>query len=131
MERDWDLIRTQLGAIEQEHNVLADISDKTKWPNEAEREKEEIRQLGHLELLIDTGIVEGIYVKRDINGHFIFSNVNPRLTMAGHDLLDTFRSPKLWEQIKSSAKKNGIELTITAIKYFAVEALQRITSIIT
>jgi hypothetical protein len=130
MERDWDLLRKQLGAIEQEYHVLADVLDKTKWLNEAEREKEETRQLGHIELLIDNGLVEGIHLGRDINGHYIFSNVNPRLTMAGHDLLDTLRSPKLWEQIKSSARKNGIELTISAIKYLAVEALQRITSIV-
>jgi hypothetical protein len=127
MERDWDLLRKQLEAIEQEHHVLADILDKAKWANEVEREKEEVRQLGHLELLIDERLVEGIHIGRDVNGHFIFSNVNPRLTMAGHDLLDTLRSPKLWEQIKSSARENGIELTISAIKYLAVEALQRIT----
>lgn len=123
MKRDWDLLRKQLIAIEEDRNVFSEISDKSKWQNEAERENEEIRQLGHLKLLIDDGLVEGIYIKRGMDGHFIFAATNPALTMAGHDLLEALRSPKLWEKIKSLAKNNGIELSVFAVKYLAEKAL--------
>lgn len=36
MERDWELLRKQLKDIEEKHNPLADILDKSKWSNETE-----------------------------------------------------------------------------------------------
>jgi hypothetical protein len=108
MKRNWDLLRKQLKGIEEEYNQLADILDKSKWSNETEREKEEVRQLYHLRLLIDEGLVEGIHVGQGINGHFTFSIANSRMTIAGHDILENLRSTKLWEKTKSLAIKNGI-----------------------
>lgn len=101
-----------------------DTSDRSKWSNEIEREKEEGRQLGHLKLLIDNGLVEGIYIEIAMNRDFVYSIANPRLTMAGHDLLDTLRSPKLWEKIKSLARQESIELSISAIRFLAEKAFQ-------
>lgn len=135
MKRDWDLLRKQLIDIEEEHDVLADIPAKPKWTDQSEQEfahqdaqycAAESRILGHLELLIDNGYVDGLKVTRGLNGHFMVSRFSPRLTMAGHDLLDTMRSQRVWEKIKATAQTKGIELTFDSVKMLAGWALKQI-----
>ena len=135
MKRDWDLLRTQLTDIEEERDVLAAIPNEPKWTDQTEGEymrqlKEynalEQRIAGHLEMLIDNGYVEGIQILRGADGHFSYGLASPRLTMSGHDLLDTMRSTPIWESIKSTAKTKGIELTFDAIKSLAGFALKQL-----
>jgi hypothetical protein len=134
MKRDWDLLRKQLTDIEEGRDVLAGIPDAPKWANDLTweaydalaKEQRAVEELiaGHLELLIDSGYVEGLQVLRGADNHFAYGLSAPRLTMAGHDLLDTMRSPKIWESIKSTARTKGIELTFDAIKALAGYALK-------
>jgi len=78
-------------------------------------------------MLIDNGYVEGITILRSAaGGDFSYGIHTPRLTMAGHDLLDTMRSASLWETIKSTAQSKGVELTFDAIKTIGVFALGKI-----
>ncbi|MGF6838828.1 hypothetical protein QF001_002695 [Paraburkholderia youngii] len=70
MKRDWDLLRQQLSDIEAGVDVLADIPDAPKWTDDLtwddydrlakEQRAVEERIAGHLELLIDSGYVDGI-----------------------------------------------------------------------
>ncbi|WP_231584967.1 DUF2513 domain-containing protein [Burkholderia sp. 9120] len=117
MKRDWDLLRKQLTNIEEELNVLADIPDEPKRTDQSEaeftRQREEYsaieaRILGHLELLIKNGYVEGIKITRGLNGHFMISRSTPRLTMAGHDLLDTMRSKPVWETSRQQRDQRAL-----------------------
>lgn len=134
MKRDWDLLRNQLTDIESGNDVLADIPDAPKWTDDLtweaydqiakEQRVTEERIAGHLELLIDNGYVEGLQVLRGADGHLAYGRSAPRLTMAGHDLLDTMRSARIWESIKQTARTKGIELTFDAIKALAVYALK-------
>ncbi|KWF02168.1 hypothetical protein WL80_28915 [Burkholderia ubonensis] len=134
MKRDWDLLRKQLTDIEAGHDVLADIPDVPKWTDDLtweayddlakDQRAVEERIAGHLELLIDSGYVEGLKVLRGADNHFSYGVSAPRLTMAGHDLLDTMRSATIWESIKSTARTKGIELTFDAIKALAGYALK-------
>ena len=136
MKRDWDLLRKQLTDIEEGKNVLAEIPNKPKWTDDLTWEQyaplmeqqrtTEGRIAGHLELLIDSGYVDGLTVQRGIDGHFSYSTHFPRLTMTGHDLLDTMRSPTVWESIKSTAKTKGVELTFEAIKMLGGFALKQV-----
>ncbi|MCW3540495.1 DUF2513 domain-containing protein [Burkholderia cenocepacia] len=135
MKRDWDLLRKQLTDIEEEHDVLADIPVRPKWTDQSEQEfirqdteyrAVEARILGHLELLIDNGFVDGLKVTRGLDGNFMVSRFSPRLTMTGHDLLDTMRSQPVWEKIKVTAQAKGIELTFDAIKALGGWALKQI-----
>ena len=135
MKRDWDLLRKQLTDIEEEKDVLADIPDEPKFSDQSwddyERQLKafnavEARIAGHLEMLINNGYVEGIQVLRGADGHLAYGLASPRLTMAGHDLLDTMRSSKIWESIKSTAKKKGIELTFDAVKSLGIFALKQL-----
>ncbi len=135
VKRDWDLLRKQLIDIEEEQDVLAGIPDEPKWTDQTEaefmRQYEEYRAIegriaGHLELLVDNGYVEGIQVLRGADGHISLGLSSPRLTMAGHDLLDTMRSKPIWEKIKTAAQSKGIELTFDAIKTLGSWALKQV-----
>jgi hypothetical protein len=129
VERDWDLLRKQLADIEKGNDVLAEVPDEPKWTDDLtqqdyERVVKECKVLeeriaGHLELLVDSGYVDGLTVVRGADNYISFGVHAPRLTMAGYDLLDTMRSATVWEKIKSTASKKGIELTFDAIKALA------------
>ena len=82
--------------------------------------------LGHLELLTNNGYIEGAEVVRSVSGFAGYSAGSPRLSMAGHDLLDTMRSATVWENIKATANKKGIELTFDAIKVLGIAALKHV-----
>lgn len=135
MKRDWDLLRKQLTDIEEERDVLADMPSEPKWTDQTEaeysRQYEEYQAIegriaGHLELLVDNGYVDGVHVLRGADGHIAFGLSSPRLTMTGHDLLDTMRSKPVWENIKSAAQSKGIELTFEAIKMLGSWALKQV-----
>jgi len=132
MKRDWDLLREQMLAIEEDRDfktvVLAAIPEEPRWldgqsdveflKSVDEHLKIENRILGHLELLVDNGYLEGVKIRR-LNNRIGYSLMQPRLTMAGHELLDTMRSKPLWDKIKTMAKTKGLELTLDTIKGLA------------
>lgn len=133
MKRDWDLIRKQLTDVEEENDLFSDISPEPVWTDQSwdtyekqlkEHRAIESRILGHFELLVNNGYVDGLQVLRSADGLFSYGLHSPRLTMAGHDLLDTMRSSTIWEKIKTTAKTKGIELTFDAIKALGAFALK-------
>ncbi|WP_250500966.1 DUF2513 domain-containing protein [Caballeronia sp. GAWG1-5s-s] len=135
MKRDWELLRQQLTDIEEDRDPFAAIPTEPRWTSQTEaeftREYEEYRATeakicGHLEMLIDNGYVDGLKVMRGSDGHFSWGDFGARLTMNGHDLLDTMRSKPVWEQIKSTAQAKGIELTFDAIKAIGGWALKHV-----
>ncbi len=136
MKRDWELIRKQLTDIEEDRDVLAEIpKEEPKWTDQSWEEYEQQQKAfnaateriaGHLEMLINNGYIDGLQVLRGCDGHFSYGVATPRLTMAGHDLLYTMRSSTIWESIKSTAKKKGIELTFEAIKALGSVALKQL-----
>jgi Hypothetical protein (DUF2513) len=135
MKRDWELIRKQLTDIEGERNLFSDIPPEPIWEDQDwgvyEGQLEEYRVIegrifGHLELLINAGYVDGLSVTRSLDGLFSYGLHSPRLTMSGHDLLDTIRSATIWEKITATAKTKGIELTFDAIKALGALALKSV-----
>ncbi|MBB1601058.1 DUF2513 domain-containing protein [Variovorax sp. UMC13] len=137
MKRDWDLIRRLLTDIEEGRDFLADAPAEPKWLDQSEeafakemrayRSADE-RLFGHLELLREAGYTDGYEVLRGADGTISFGLASPRLTMAGHDLLDTVRSSKVWAWIKSTASAKGLELTVDAVKALGPLALKHILS---
>ncbi|TFW71499.1 hypothetical protein C3Y98_05220 [Methylotenera oryzisoli] len=125
MKRDWDLIRKLLTDVEEDNVLFSELPAEPKWENQTEAQyiKEldafraiESRIFGHFEMLVDNGYIDGLDIIRPNGSGFYYSLHHPRLTMAGHDLLDTMRSATIWETIKTTAKTKGIELTFDAIK---------------
>lgn len=133
MKRDWDLIRKQLTDVEEENDLFSDIPPKPTWKDQEsdvyEKQLKEYRAIvgrisGHFELLINAGYIDGLQIVRSADGLFSYGLHSPRLTMPGHDLLDTMRSSTIWEKIKATAKTKGIELTFDAIKALGALALK-------
>lgn len=81
MKRDFSLLRDLLLAIEE--------NDKVEFTQEG---KANAIELGHYKLLMDAGYVEGKPYLDDV----LYGGVEPsRLTMKGHDYLDTIRKKSL------------------------------------
>lgn len=137
MKRDWDIIRQQLTDIENDYDFIKELPKEPKKSQQneddykkqlQEYEQKEAQVFGHLQLLIESGYVDGIHLRRSLSNNWIYSAVNPRLTMAGHDLLDTMRSNTVWEKIKETAIKKGIELTFDSIKTIGASVLTHLMS---
>jgi len=135
MKRDWDLIRKLLTDIEEGKDLLAELPSEPNLEDlsweEFESKHEEYKAVeslicGHLEMLIENGYINGLKIHRSSGNNFTWSISSPRLTMTGHDLLDTIRSSSVWSSIKSMAKDKGIELTFDAIKTLGGVALKRL-----
>jgi len=133
MRRDWDLIRKQLSDVEEENDLFSEIPPEPVLADQGwdtyETQLEEYRGIenrigGHYELLVKSGYIDGLKVIRSSDGSFHYGTHSPRLTMAGHDLLDTMKTPSIWENIKVTAKTKGIELTFDAIKALGKLALE-------
>lgn len=133
MKRDWDLIRKQLTDVEEGNDLFSEIPPEPIWENQEwdtyEKQLKEHRAIegrifGHFELLVNDGYIDGLQVVRSADGLFSYGLHSPRLTMTGHDLLDTMRSATIWEKIKTTAKTKGIELTFDAIKALGALALK-------
>lgn len=134
MKRDWDIARQVLVDIEEDTDPMQHMSSEPIWENQTEQQyKEEMRQyhaeenriFGHVELLLESGCIAGIEVIRFGVDSWGYSLHGPRLTMAGHDLLETMRSQGLWEKIKSTAKSRSIELTVDSIKAIAATLIAK------
>ncbi len=124
MKRDWDLLKTQLICIEDD--CFSEILDESKWPNDLDKKEEEYRQLYHLKMLNESGFIDGVTVKMTPNGTFVYWVTKPMLTMPGHDFLEILRSKTIWNKVKSLGKDKGIELSISSIKFLAVEAMRHL-----
>jgi hypothetical protein len=133
MKRDWNLIRKQLADVEEENDLFSEIPPEPVltdqgWGTYETQLKEyrdiESRILGHFEIPVNNGYIDGLQIVRSLDGSIHFGLHSPRLTMAGHDLLDTMRSKTIWENIKATAKTKGIELTFDAIKALGKLAME-------
>lgn len=118
MTRDWDVIREVLTEVEEVSEQRRNdfgygvtdglVNDPTK--------------VGHALLLYRAGFIEAVDGET-LAGPGILS---PRLTWAGHDLLDTMRSKPVWDRIKSLARTRGLELTFDAVKALGAVAVQQL-----
>ena len=96
MRRNWKTIQTVLEAAEREEleekfaNLKPDVG------------QDEDEFFGHLLLCVDAGLVDELAM--------------PRLTMAGHDVLDAIRSKTVWTEIKRQADKAMVPITVTLIQ---------------
>lgn len=135
MKLDWDFIRELLICVEEDRNLFSGAPEAPKWEDQTETaylqeladfRKSEGHLFGHLEILCDNGFLAGIEIHRDTSGGFHYSELSPRLTLKGHELLAELRSKEIWERVKSIAKHRGIDLTFDVIKTLGQVALRQI-----
>lgn len=130
MQRSWNVIRELLEKFEDESidsfldsmspSAVESINDDLNEQVRKQKTQTEDMVFGHLLLLIDSTLVGGIKVEL-INNEWMYSTVHPRLTSAGHDLLDSLRSKTVWNAVKATAQKLSIPVSFELIKAVAVK----------
>lgn len=110
MKRDWQKVREVLELVEKDslENKVTSVSGD-----------EEDLFFGHLWLCIDAHLVTGCTVGTDNLGAWLYGINKPRLTMSGHDLLDSIRSETIWTAVKSTASGALIPVSVELIKSVA------------
>lgn len=113
MKRDWEIIRAILEHIEAED--LAVCLAKYSYVKELSTNEEEF--LGHIEILLDAGIIRNAEVRRSSSGTFSAFSVNGVfITMQGHDLLDALSDSTVWTRIKEKAVNASVPLSWEFVK---------------
>jgi hypothetical protein len=112
MKRDLDLIRQILLAIENDQQPLT-IAGETA-----------ARVGYHVQLLLDEGYVEGNVLWDGVGeDHVPVGYCVNRITMAGHDYLDSIRDPKVWNKTKSVLENVGGSAALEVVKDVAVKVM--------
>ena len=115
MIRNWEVIRLILEQIEG--GTLYEFITSGKADKHHLLRGQDAILLGHVELLIDAGILKHCSVTRNSAGDFVdwdFRGVY--ITMQGHDLLDALRDENVWDEIKEKAKIAGVTISWEFIK---------------
>lgn len=103
MKRDLDLVRDLLLATEQ-----SEPGDTVYHPNSGIKEPMDVAA-AHAELLIEADYVVG-HVSKSNEGRYLKWRID-RLTMEGHDHLDSVQSPEVYRETQNRlAKVGGSEL---------------------
>lgn len=128
MRRNWTTIRELLERFETEdiNGFLQSANAPVSYDSTAttaENDKNRAEQVaradavfGHLLLLMDSDLVDGVKTAEPtVSGRWVFSLHNPRLTMKGHDTLDAIRSDTVWNAVKQRAKDSAMPVTLELI----------------
>jgi len=115
MQRDWDLIREILTALEARDSTRGGLAPGA-FPNHPE----EVVSY-HFHLLHQAGLIDADIKKSGNTGIF---GIARNLTWEGQEFLDKIRSDTLWNKIKSTVKDKGLDLTFDTIKAAAAALIK-------
>ena len=111
MKRDWDIVREVLLHIE-DGSFESWIKECETTPCVHDYADGRAIVLGHLEILIGSGLIQHATVQRSTKGDFEYWDLRGAyLTMQGHDFLDVLRDRTVWEKIKQLASKNKVAIS--------------------
>lgn len=81
---------------------------------------------GHLLLAIEAGLVAGVEIDLCVAPPtpWQYGSTVPRLTMSGHDVLDSMRSSAVWSKLKTIAVEQSLPITIELIKAVAASLVK-------
>ena len=115
MVRNWHIVRLVLELAEQDR--LAESLRDQSYSRPPVAQINEADFLGHIEILVDAGLIKGCDIYRDARGDYRrFSVDGAFVTMAGHDLLDALRDRTVWNAIQEKAKTIGVMVSWEFIK---------------
>lgn len=106
MKRDWDLIRQVLLQVE------ALEPGKAKYIIYTLKGEGNDELAANALLLWKSGFIEGTNATTLSREGVMAQD----LTWAGHDLLNTMKTDKVWTKIKDTAAQQGLELTFDSVK---------------
>ena len=111
MVRDWEQLLHVLEDIERER-----VIDRLTSIDEADEDL----YCGHLLL------IEGLHVRCLEDGSWGYDReAYPRLTFAGHDMLDALRSSKVWREVKRTASELMVPISMELIKHTLTSMLSQ------
>lgn len=113
MKRDWKIVRAILEHVESED--LKEYAGQYSYVNDLNVNEDDF--LGHIEILIDAGIIRNAEVRRTANGNISYCNLNGVfISMEGHDLLDALRDSTVWSRILEKSKRASVSISWEFIK---------------
>ena len=129
MRRDWTKIREVLKDIEADclDEKLSSLEEKARRLRSlGEESSEEDVYYGHLLLAIEAGLVAGVEIDLGVAPPppWQYGSTVPRLTMSGHDVLDSMRSSAVWSKLKTIAVEQSLPITIELIKAVAASLVK-------
>lgn len=115
MQRNWDTIRIILERLEEEQGLQFQLYPKDFAPIDNDE------TVHHLKLLHRAGLIEGI--PRDhLTGPP--SYVATGITWEGYELLSAMKSKNVWNKVKDTSSRKGIDLSFEAIKVLVRLAIE-------
>ena len=134
MKQDWNLTRELLIAIEEERaqsfcsSRLGDSSllDGNFVPDNLANDKVKATHFiikEHLQLLMEAGLIERA---RWSETYPSYSMQACRLTAKGHEALNAMRNQTMWGEIKNTAVRSGVGLSISLLGDFARHAAKKL-----
>ena len=125
MQRHLDLEREILLAVEADDHSEA-------WVNLSGVQGYDERQIGdHVMLLYEAELIDALE-RQNMNAVAGMGWHPKRLTMAGHEYLDTIRDPEIWRQTKDGAEQVGsfsLEFVSALAKGFIREQTKKLTGL--
>lgn len=110
MQRNWELVRVILTALEQQETTHGGIA-----PEKIPGFLPEVVSY-HFHILNEAGLIEATGLNSsNAPMHYLGRN----LTWAGHEFLDSIRNDTMWKKIKATATSKGIDLSFDVIKQAA------------
>lgn len=116
MKMDWELVRKVLVMAEE-----LPPEGMIQWQDLGVEDEGLARHT--LWLVIDAGLAHGPSIETNSGAR---SGMVTSLTWKGHELLDSIRSDKIWEQVKKSALSKGIDLTLDIITSLAAKFIKEV-----
>ena len=115
MKRNWKTLQQVLEWVERDElEAQLQIITSVMTP------EEEAVIYGHLELAVEAGLVAGFEFLPCNGNTWRYRSSRPRLTMQGHDVLESIRSKTVWEAIKRTAIDKAVPVTLELIKSVAI-----------
>ena len=112
MKRNWDTIRIILEKVEA--GELPVYLEKEKYLDFGMSADD---VLGHIEIMLDAGILQNGKITRGWAGEFSQYDVQGVfISMESHDLLDALRDKNVWLRIRNKARQAAVSLSWEFIK---------------
>lgn len=129
MKREWTKIREVLEDVEADRldEKLSSLEEKSERLRAlGEESSEENIYYGHLLLAIEAGLVTGVEIDLCVTPTppWQYGTTVPRLTMEGHDVLDSMRSSAVCSRLKTIAVEQSLPITVELIKAVAASLVK-------
>lgn len=115
MQRDWDLVRKILLAVEAQETVTGRVEPTSIQGYDQEK------VVYHMIIMSEAGFIR-VRESKSINQPAYCIGLS--LTWEGHEFLDNIRQDNLWQKVKGTVKDKGLDLSFDVIKLAAKLAIE-------